>query len=127
MRKTSHDVTMFLAFVIYLLALVLSGINSESEAITVPTIASYAESDSCTWAGATTGVAVALSVLVVLPVGLLLGCCAMRCLIQQRGSKRDLSGEGYGTDSANSYEVPVETAISLTDNRAYAHVTLQRS
>ena len=118
-----------MAFVTCLLALVLSGINSKSEAVTIPTIASYAESDSCAWAGATTGVAVALSVLVVLPVGLLLGCCAMRCLIQQRRSKRDLSGGGYGTDPANSYEVPVpvETAISLTDNRAYAHVIPQRN
>ena len=114
-----------MAFVTCLLALVLSGINSKSEAVTIPTIASEVESDSCAWAGATTGVAVALSVLVVLPVGLLLGCCAMRCLIQQRGPKR----EGYGTDPANTYEVPVpvETAISLTDNHAYAHVIPQRN
>ena len=70
--------------------------------------------------GAVAGLAVALTLLVALPVGVVLGWCIWRC-------GRGPSGKGTQQKVQEAiYEVPgpgpVDTAIPLTDNQAYGLV-----
>ena len=78
-------------------------------------------------AGAVAGLAVALTLLVALPLGVVLGCSGAWC-IWRRG--RGPSGKGTQQKMERVqgaiYEVPdpgpVDTAIRLTDNQAYGQV-----
>ena len=70
--------------------------------------------------GAAVGITLAISLLVVLPVGVALGCCGMWYMMR-RGAT---SGQKVTQLQAALYEEPVSTAASihLTDNQAYGHV-----
>ncbi|CAI7995728.1 hypothetical protein GBAR_LOCUS1741 [Geodia barretti] len=61
--------------------------------------------------GLATGIAVVISLLVVLPVGVVIGCCGMWCLIKRCIRQEDLPG--------NIYDVPSLNNFHLSDNQAY--------
>ena len=76
-------------------------------------------------AGGAAGIAVVVTLLVVLPVGVVLGCCGMWCVMRYSGGPTSGGGQQkVGQLQAAIYEEPspVETAIPLTDNQAYGHV-----
>ena len=76
-------------------------------------------------AGGASGIAVVVTLLVVLPVGVVLGCCGMWCVMRYSGGPTSGGGQQkVGQLQAAIYEEPspVETAIPLTDNQAYGHV-----
>ena len=70
--------------------------------------------------GAVAGIAVTISVLAALPVGILIGCCGVWC-VKRWGKKHQQLQEA-------TYEEPAAagTAIPLSDNLAYGHVNRQR-
>ena len=94
------------------------------------------EDDSLT-AGAAAAIAVTITLLAAVPVGVVFGCCGMWCLMRSRGykrvctsserEKRGLGGEGDKTGVI--YEEPVAavetTVFSITDNQAYGQVNTQ--
>ena len=74
------------------------------------------------------GIAVAITLLVAMPVGVALGCCGMWWYMKRRGAT---SGQKVTQLQAAIYEEPatpaVKTAsIPLTDNQAYCHVNIHR-
>ena len=75
-------------------------------------------------AGAIAGITFAITLLVVLPEGVVLGC-GMWCVMRYSGGPTSGGGQQkVGQLQAAIYEEPspVETAIPLTDNQAYGHV-----
>ena len=80
--------------------------------------------DKCLSVGTVTGIAVILSLLVILPVGAALGCCGMWCLMKK----------SVGQEKPQStYDVPdlTETVLTknifpLSDNEAYGCATRSR-
>ena len=92
--------------------------------------------DSLT-SGAVAAIAVTVTLLAAVPVGVVLGCCGMWCLMRSRGykgvcisserEKRELGGEGDKTGVIYEESVaPVETTVfSITDNQAYGQVNTQ--
>ena len=75
--------------------------------------------ESCPSVGLATGITVGLSLLVVLPVGVVLGCGLMWCLMRYRGP----GDQKKRSNAPVLYEEPVKmTTISLTENQAYGHV-----
>ena len=88
------------------------------------------ESNNGLSVGLAAGIAVALFLLVVLPVGVVLGCCGMWCLMRKKGGYSPSGGEGEKEMelAEEVYEGPVaagpgETAFSVSDNQAYSQVT----
>jgi hypothetical protein len=80
--------------------------------------------------GLAAGIAVLLSLLVVLPVGVVIGCCGMWCLMRKKGGYSPSGGEGEKERelAEDVYEEPVaagpgETAFSVSDNQAYGQFT----
>ena len=79
-------------------------------------------------AAATVGIAVAVTAMVSLPVGVVIGLCVAWCMMRRgRGAtsggtqqKMELQGAIYNEPG------PVDTAIPLSDNQAYGHVNMQR-
>ena len=82
--------------------------------------------------GAAAGVAIFITVLMALPVGVLIGCWGVWC-VRRRGKGRgprntqqeqpqQLQGAIYEEPGPG----PVDTAIPLTDNQAYGHINMQR-
>ena len=70
------------------------------------------------------GTAVVVTLLVVLPVGVVLGCCGSWCLLRCRNNKK----EKKKANASPLYEEPVKpSGFSLTENQAYGHVTLRQS
>ena len=101
-----------------------------------PTVGSGGGQTGLSAAGAAAGIAVAATLLVVLPVGVVLGYCGMWCLMRSRGKmattvpgdreKKELAGAIYEEPAAAA--APVEMVFSLFDNQAYGEVnTEQRS
>ena len=82
----------------------------------------HRKSDERCLIGITAGIAVVLSLLVVLPVGVVLGCCGMWCLIRERERRHHFSDKGSESREESHYDVPVPTqsAITVTHNQAYA-------
>ena len=78
-------------------------------------------------AGATAGIAVAVTLLLVLPVGVVIGL-GVACYGMRHG--RGPTSEGGQQKSQQLqgaiYEEPPETAIPLRDNQAYGHLDIQR-
>ncbi|CAI8036846.1 hypothetical protein GBAR_LOCUS20640 [Geodia barretti] len=64
---------------------------------------------------AVAGLSVTLTLLVVLPVGVVFGCCGMWCLMKSRGRKKRRMAPPL-------YEEPVKPVFSLTENQAYGQV-----
>ena len=68
------------------------------------------------------GITLAATLLVVLPVGVVLGCCGSWCLLRCRNNKKKKRA-----NASPLYEEPVKpSGFSLTENQAYGHVTLQQ-
>ena len=77
--------------------------------------------------GAVAGIAVTISVLMALPLGVLIGCWGVWC--GKRWGREDTQKEQQQQlQGAAIYEEPgpVATAIPLSDNLAYGHVSRQR-
>ena len=76
---------------------------------------------------AAAGIAIGVSLLVAVPVGVVLGCCGMWFIMRSQG-KKDLHGnEGEKRELGAIYEDPnllpaVETAITISENEAYGQV-----
>ena len=60
----------------------------------------------------------AVSLLVVLPLGVVLGCCGLWCLMKSRVRKRKENAPAYYEE----VQRPGKTDISLTENEAYGQV-----
>ena len=69
---------------------------------------------------AVAGLSVALTLLVVLPVGVVFGCCGMWCLMKSRGRKKRRMAPPL-------YEEPVKPVFSLTENQAYGQVARRQT
>ena len=92
-------------------------------------------SDSCgaTMVGLAAGIAVAITLVAGVPLGVALGCCGLWCLMKRRRGGYGVSG-GVGEKEESReevYEEPMpaaasETVFSLSDNQAYGQVTSQR-
>ena len=65
--------------------------------------------------GAAAGIVAAVSLLVVLALGVVLGCCGLWCLMKSRVRKRKENAPAY-------YEEVQIPGISLTENEAYGQV-----
>ena len=77
--------------------------------------------------GAVAGIAVTISVLLALPLGVLIGCWGV--WYRKRWSRKDTQKkQQQQLQGAAIYEEPgpVGTAIPLSDNLAYGHVSRQR-
>ena len=71
------------------------------------------------------GITLVATLLVVLPVGVVLGCCGSWCLLRCRSNKKKKKKRA---NASPLYEEPVKpSGFSLTENQAYGHVTLQQS
>ena len=79
------------------------------------------ESNNGLSVGLAAGIAVVLSLLVVLPVGVVIGCCGMWCLLKKSIRQEDLPG--------NIYDVPnlTENTFPLSDNEAYGSANKSRN
>ena len=55
--------------------------------------------------GLATGIAVAISLLVVLPVGVVIGCCGMWCLLKTSIRQEDHPGNIYDMPSLNNFHL----------------------
>ncbi|CAI8015509.1 hypothetical protein GBAR_LOCUS9598 [Geodia barretti] len=97
---------------------VISGTSSRnaSTAITI----SGSSDQSIVSVDAVAGIAVALSLLVVLPVGVVFGCCGMWCLMKSQGRKKRRMAPPL-------YEEPVKPVFSLTENQAYGQVARRQT
>ena len=82
-----------------------------------------------------TGVIVAitlvLTLLVSLPVGVIIGCYGMWCIMKshkhnlQQEKEQQLKG-GTNVVIYEELDVKIDTGIPLSDNQAYGHVNMQR-
>ena len=62
--------------------------------------------NNCLSVGLATGIAVAISLLVVLPVGVVIGCCGMLCLLKTSIRQEDLPGNIYDVPSLTHNTLP---------------------
>ncbi|CAI8028469.1 hypothetical protein GBAR_LOCUS16234, partial [Geodia barretti] len=78
----------------------------------------HRKSDESCLLGITAGIAVVLSLLVVLPVGVVLGCCGMWCLMRERERRHHFSDKGSESRQESHYDepVPTQSAITVTHN-----------
>ena len=78
-------------------------------------------------AGAVAGIAVTVTLLLALPVGVVIGLCVAWYGMRH---DRDPTSEGHQQKMEQVpeaiYEEPPETAIPLSDNQAYGHIDTQR-
>ena len=90
----------------------------------------------CLSAGVAAGIAVMVTILAILPLGILIGCCGLWYIaLGRRGTKSGGgSGSGSGTDKQQEaviYEEPepgpVAAALALRGNMAYEQVGGQRT
>ena len=73
--------------------------------------------------GVVAGITLVATLLVVLPVGVVLGCCGSWCLLRCRSNKK----KKKRANASPLYEEPVKpSGFSLTENQAYGHVTLRQ-
>ena len=80
-------------------------------------------------AAATAGIAVAVTAIVSLPVGVVIGLCVAWCMMRRgRGATSGGTRQKMEQLQGAIYEEPgpVDTAIPLSDNQAYGHVNMQR-
>ena len=88
--------------------------------------------DSQLSTGAVAGITFSITLLVSFPVGVAVGMCLLRCIWRGcsdgSGEKEKQQHQLQGANAA-IYEEPtsVETAIPLSDNLAYGHITTQQS
>ena len=92
-------------------------------ASTAITVAVGSGDEGCPSVGLAVGIAVALSLLVVLPVGVVLGISGMWCLTRSRAAADD---KGKRNVAPVLYEEPAKTTIPLTENQAYGQVILRQ-
>ena len=92
-------------------------------ASTAITVAVGSSNEGCQSVGLAVGIAVALSLLVVLPVGVVLGISGMWCLTRSRAAAGD---KGKRNVAPVLYEEPPKTTIPLTENQAYGQVILRQ-
>jgi hypothetical protein len=80
------------------------------------------KSDESCLLGLAAGIAVVLSLLVVLPVGVVLGCGGMWCLMGERERRLHSSVKRSERRQESHYDepVPTQSAITVTHNQAYA-------
>ena len=90
----------------------ISGTSSRNASTAITT--SGSSDESIVSVDVVAGIAVALSLLVVLPVGVVFGCCGMWCLMKSRGRKKRRMAPPL-------YEEP-KPVFSLTENQAYGQV-----
>ena len=80
-------------------------------------------------AGAVAGIAVTVTLLLALPVGVVIGV-GVTWYGKRRGQGPSIHSEGDQHKSQQVqeaiYEEPPETAIPLSDNQAYGHIDIQR-
>ena len=78
-------------------------------------------------AGAVAGIAVTVTLLLTLPVGVVIGL-GVAWYVMRRG--RDPTSEGHQQKMEQVqeaiYEEPPETTVPLSDNQAYGHIVTQR-
>ena len=68
--------------------------------------------------GVVGGITLVVTLLVVLPVGVVLGCCGSWCLLRCRNNKKQKRA-----NASPLYEEPVKpSGFSLTENQVYGHV-----
>ena len=102
--KCVFEILLFIYTVIY-------GTGNASTAITT----SCSSDENGLSVDAVAGLSVTLTLLVVLPVGVVFGCCGMWCLMKSRGRKKRRMAPPL-------YEEPVKPVFSLTENLAYGQV-----
>ena len=111
----------------------ITGTIANNTSITISTSDGY---DGCgaTMVGLAAGIAVAITLVAGVPLGVALGCCGLWCLLKRRRGGYGVSG-GAGEKEKEMkeevYEEPVptaasETVFSLSDNQAYCQVTSQQ-
>ena len=84
--------------------------------------------DASISAGAAAGIAGVITLLVTLPVGVVLGYCGMWCRKRQgQGSTNESVQQRMEQLKEDIYDLPLETAIPVSDNQAYAHIDVKRS
>ena len=87
-------------------------------------------SDSLSIGGAV-AITLVLSILVSLPVGVMIGCYGMWCIVKSHKhnlhqEKEQQLQEGTNVVIYEEPDVKIETDIPLSDNQAYGHVNMQR-
>ena len=81
--------------------------------------------------GDAVAITLVLSILVSLPVGVMIGCYGMWCIMKshkynlQQEKEQQLKG-GTNVVIYEEPDVKIETDIPLSDNQAYGHVNMQR-
>ena len=79
-------------------------------------------------AGAAAGIAVTVTLLLVLPAGVIMGLgVALYGMRRGRGATSEDGQQKSQQLQEAIYEEPPETAISLRDNQAYGHLDIQRN
>jgi hypothetical protein len=105
---------------------VIFGTTSKDDYLSIPTRDTECGDTNVFVDGPAGGFTVAASVLVVLLVGLVLGCSGMWCLMRQdRCCKRALSVDRHEKELAAIYDEPaaVRRAICMSKNQAYGQVS----
>ena len=79
-------------------------------------------------AGAVASIAVTVTLLLALPVGVVIGL-GVAWYGKRRGQGPSSEGEQHKSQQVQEaiYEEPPETAIPLSDNQAYGHIDMQRN
>ena len=81
--------------------------------------------------GDAVAITLVLSILVSLPVGVMIGCYGMWCIMKShkynlQQEKEQQLKEGTNVVIYEEPDVKIETDIPLSDNQAYGHVNMQR-
>ena len=84
--------------------------------------------DASISAGAVAGIVGVITLLVTFPVGVVLGCCSMWYMKRQgRGSTNESVQQRMEQLKEDIYDLPLATAIPVSDNQAYGHIDVKRS
>ena len=81
--------------------------------------------------GGAVAITLVLTLLVSLPVGVMIGCYGMWCIVKshkynlQQEKEQQLHG-GTNVVIYEELDVKIDTGIPLSDNQAYGHVNMQR-